>query len=91
MGKKDKVEVILKRDLYLTTPKRKKNTITAIIEYTGPIQAPIKKDEKLGILKVYISDELKEEIDIYANEDIARLNIFSRIIKSFNFLVWGDV
>ena len=90
-GKKNKVEVIVDRDIYLTIPKRKKKTIKAVIEYKGPIKAPIKKGDKLGILNIYVKDELKEQVDILSNEDIKRANIFSRLITSFNYLVWGDV
>ena len=91
LGKKSKVEVVTYKDVYLTVPKRKKNIIKAILEYEGPIEAPIKKGDKVGLLKVYIADELKEEIDVFSAEDVKRSNIFSRILKSLNFLVWGDV
>ena len=66
------------------------NLIKAVIEYKGPIAAPIKKGDTLGLLSVYVSDELKKEINILAGEDIERLNIFLRIFKSLNYLVWGD-
>ena len=78
-------------DLYLTIPKRKKKTIKAILEYKGPIKTPIQKGDKLGILKVYISGEEIKEIDIFSSEDIKKSNIFSRLFKSLNYLVWGDV
>ena len=68
-----------------------KKTIKAILEYTGPIEAPIKKGDILGLLKVYESDELKKQIDIISAEDIEKSNIFSRIFRSLNYLVWGDV
>jgi D-alanyl-D-alanine carboxypeptidase (penicillin-binding protein 5/6) len=29
--------------------------------------------------------------DVFSMEKIKKINIFSRIIKSLNFLVWGDV
>ena len=90
-GKKNKVDVVTSEDLYLTIPKRKKKTIKTVLEYEGPIQSPIKKGEKLGILNVYISGELKKQIDILSAEDIKKSNIFSRLFKSLNYLVWGDV
>ena len=89
--KKNKVEVIVNEDIYLTIPKRKKKIIKAIIEYNGPVHAPINKGEKLGKLNIYISGELTQQIDILSNENIKRANIFSRLFKSLNFLVWGDV
>ena len=56
-----------------------------------PIKAPIKKNDILGKYKIYFKNELLEDHDIYASEDIKILNIFSRLIKSVNYLVWGDV
>ena len=91
LGKKNKVNALPSEDLYLTIPKRKKKTIKAVIEYDGPIEAPIKKGEKLGLLNVYISGELETQIDILSAEDIKRSNIFARLLKSLNYLVWGDV
>ena len=90
LGKKSKVEILPSEDIYLTIPKRKKKIIKAVFEYKGPISAPIKKGDTLGLLNVYVSDELKKQINILAAEDIERSNIFSRIFKSLNYLVWGD-
>lgn len=91
LGKKNKVKVVPSEDIYLTIPKRKKKTIKAIIEYNGPLQTPIIKGDKLAKLNIYISGDLKKEIDILAAENIKKSNIFSRLFKSLNYLVWGDV
>ena len=91
LGKKNKIAAITKEDVYLTIPKRKKKSIKAVIEYNGPLEAPITKGDKIGMLNIYIAGELKKEIDIYSSEDIKKANIFSRLLKSFNYLVWGDV
>ena len=91
LGKKNKVKTFPSEDIYITIPKRKKKTIKAEFEYNGPIPAPIKKGEKLGVLNVYVENELMKKIDILAAEDVEKSNIFSRIFKSLNYLVWGDV
>jgi len=91
LGKKNAVQAITVEDIYLTIPKRKKKSIKAVIEYNGPIQAPIAKGDKIGLLNIYISGELKKSVDIFSAEDIKKANIFSRLLKSFNFLVWRDV
>ena len=65
--------------------------IKSILEYEGPIDTPINKGDKLGVLKVYLSDELIKEIDILAAENVKRSNIFVRLFTSLNYLVWGDV
>jgi len=90
-GKKNKVNVVTSEDYYLTVPKRKRKTIKAVLEYEGPIQTPIKKGEKVGQLNVYVSGELRKQIDILSAENIKRSNIFLRLFHSLNYLVWGDV
>ena len=91
LGKKEKVDVYVNDDIYITVTKRKKNSISAYIQYNGPIPAPIEKDAKLGVLHIFLNDELFARHDVFSMEKIKKVNIFSRIIKSFNFFVWGDV
>ena len=91
IGKKNKVDVSSEESYYLTIPKRKKKTIKAVIEYTGPIEAPIKKGDKIALLNIYVSGELKKQINLLSTEDIKKSNIFSRLLTSLNYLVWGDV
>ena len=91
LGKKDTVKTYIKNDIYKTIPKAKKRLLKVSFNYNGPIQAPIKKDDILGKLKLTFDGELIEEYDLLAYEDIKRLNVFSRLMKSINFLIWGDV
>ena len=91
LGKKETVGVYVKTDIYKTIPKARKKFLKVSIIYKGPIQAPIKKDDTLGKLKVIYKDELVQEYDLFAFENVKRLNIFSRLMKSINFLIWGDV
>ncbi len=91
LGKKDKVDVYTNQDVYKTVPKARKKYLKAIIKYDGPILAPINKDDVVAKLSIFYKDELINEYDLYANENIKKVNIFSRIIKSINFLIWGDV
>ena len=91
LGKKEKVNIYVKDDIYITVPKRKKKSISSYIEYKGPISAPIKKDAKLGVLNIFLNDELFAQHDVFSMEKIKKVNIFSRLVRSFNFFVWGDV
>ena len=91
LGKKEQVKAYVKEDIYKTIPKARKRHLKTLISYDGPIVAPIKKNQKLGILKVVYKDEIINKYQVYAFEDIKKLNIISRIIKSINYLIWGDV
>ena len=91
LGKKNKVKTYLKKNVYKTIPKARKKYLKAIVNYNGPIEAPIMKDDIVGKLKIYYKDEILEEHDLLAFENIKKVNIFSRLMKSINYLVWGDV
>ena len=91
LGKSDTVGVYTKQDIYKTIKKAKKKKLKISVNYNGPIEAPIKKDQILAKLKIVYDGELIDEYDLYASEDIKRLNMFSRLLKSLNFLIWGDV
>tara|TARA_B110000027_G_C16080827_1_gene283592 strand:- start:5 stop:1156 length:1152 start_codon:yes stop_codon:yes gene_type:complete len=91
LGKKDTVGAYVKNDIYKTIPKARKKNLKVSIVYDGPIQAPIKKDSIIGKLKIIYKNEPVEEYDLLAFDDVKKLNVFSRLMKSINFLIWGDV
>jgi len=90
-GKKEFVKVYINHDIYKTIPKARKKYLKVSLSYDGPIQAPIKKDDILGKMKVTYKNEIIEVYNLLAFEDVKRLNIFSRLMKSINFLIWGNV
>ena len=91
LGKKDNVEVYTSQDIYKTIKKAKKKLLKVSVKYEGPIEAPIKKDEKIAILKVVYDDELVGEYDLLASKEVKKVNFVSRLLKSLNYLIWGDV
>jgi len=91
LGKKDTVKAYIKNDIYKTIPKARKKLLKVSLNYNGPIQAPIKKDDLLGKLQLTYNGNFIKEYDLLAYEDVKKLNIFSKLIKFINFLIWGDV
>tara|TARA_B100001029_G_C15042745_1_gene444849 strand:+ start:652 stop:1803 length:1152 start_codon:yes stop_codon:yes gene_type:complete len=91
LGKSDKVQVYIKDDIFKTIPKAKKKYLKSVIEYVGPVEAPIKKNQSIAKLKIFYMDELLSEHELYALTEIKKVNIISRIFRSLNYLVWGDV
>ena len=94
-GKKETVNAYINQDIYKTLLKseslNRQKYLKVTASYKGPIKAPIKKDDVIGKLKIVYNDELVSEHYLFAFEEIRRLNVFSRLIKSINFLIWGDV
>ena len=91
LGKDRTVKVYTKENIYKTIKKGQKKKLKAKVIYEGPIEAPIKKDQKLAKLKIIYDEELIGEYDLLALNEVKRVNMFSRLMKSLNYIIWGDV
>ncbi len=91
LGKEDFLEVYVKEDIYKTIKKAQKKLLKVKMIYKGPIEAPIMKDQVVGKLKVIYNQEEVGSFDLLATKNIKKVNIFARLIKSLNYLIWGDV
>ena len=91
LGKDKNVEVYTSEDVYKTIKKAKKKLLKVSVKYDGPVEAPIKKDQKIAKLRVVYDKELVGEYDLLASKEVKKVNFFSRLIKSLNYLIWGDV
>ena len=91
LGKTNTVDVYTKNNIYKTIKKGQKKKLKVKVVYDGPIEAPIKKDQTLAKLKIIYDQELIGEYDLLSLKEVKRVNIFSRLLKSLNYLIWGDV
>ena len=91
LGKKDFVKVYTKEDIYKIIKKGQKKLLKVKMLYEGPVEAPISKGQVLAKLRIIYDDELIDEYDLLAKEQVNKVNIFSRLMKSLNYLIWGDV
>ena len=91
LGKKDKIKVKSKEDFYLTLNKKDIRHLNVVLEYDGPIKAPIKMNEEVASLIISKKDEVIKKLPLYASEDVQKVNFFKSLITSLNYLIWGDV
>ena len=91
LGKQNQLDVYVNEDIYKTIKKAKKKLLKIALKYEGPVEAPIKKDDIIGKFRVVYDDELVGEYNLLAATNIEKVNIFTRLIKSLNYLIWGDV
>lgn len=91
LGKDEKVSVYTKRDIFKTIKKGKKKNLEISVNYDGPVEAPIKKDDKIAILKIVYEGKLIGQYNLLASKNIKKINFISRLFKSLNYLIWGDV
>jgi D-alanyl-D-alanine carboxypeptidase (penicillin-binding protein 5/6) len=91
LGTENQIDVYVNEDIFKTIKKAKKNLLKVALKYEGPIEAPIKKDDVIGKFRVVYDEELIGEYDLLAAKDVDKVNVFTRLIKSLNYLIWGDV
>ena len=91
LGKKNKIKAVTKDDYYITLDKKDIRHLKVFIDYKGPINAPIQKNEKIANLIILNKDEVIKSLPLYAAEKISKVNFFKSLITSLNYLIWGDV
>ena len=91
LGSKNKINAITKENFYITLNKKDIRNFKVVLEYDGPVKAPIKKDQILGNLLVFNKEETIKSIPLYASEEISKVNFFKSLFTSLNYLIWGDV
>ena len=91
LGKNNKIKATSKEDYYVTINKKDIRHLTVLLNYNGPIKAPIKKGEKVAELVIKKKDENLKVLPLFATEDLNKVNFFQSLITSLNYLIWGDV
>ena len=91
LGKEGELDVYINEDVYKIIKKAQKRLLKVTTNYLGPIEAPIEKNQIVGKLKVVYDENIIGEYDLLASKTIKKVNIFTRLLKSLNFLIWGDV
>jgi D-alanyl-D-alanine carboxypeptidase (penicillin-binding protein 5/6) len=90
LGTEDVTMGYTKEDVYVTIDKKDLRGFDVFLEYTGPVNAPIDKNEKIALIKVYNKKELVKTIPVYAFEKVKKINFLLSLLTSFNYMIWGD-
>ena len=91
LGQKKIVNSVTKKDIYITLNKKDSRNFKVELHYDGPIKAPIKIGQQIGVLKIYNKKNLIENVPVYSNEEIKKINFFKSVFTSLNYMIWGDV
>ena len=75
-------------DLLLDIPGRR--GIRIEYKYFEPLYAPINKGDIVGSMKVIIPGRKNIELNLFAGENINKVNFFSGFIKSFDYFLYKD-
>lgn len=88
-GRKSHVGLVGEGSIRLMVPRGAKEKITARIVYRGPVPAPIRQGQLIGVLKVWRDDMLALEIPLQAAEDIDGGSLLQRAMDGVRELAIG--
>ncbi len=88
-GNKGHVALVSAGDVRLMVPHGTRERITARIVYTGPVPAPIRQGQPIGMLKVWRDDSLALEVPLRAAEDVGGGSLLQRAMDGARELAVG--
>ena len=88
-GEKGYVPLIGKKEVRLMVPRGSRDKIIARMVYTGPVQAPVQKGQKIGNLKVWRGEFLVLEVPLQAAESVGTGSLSQRAFDAATELVLG--
>ncbi len=81
-GQRQQVGVTLKRDLYVTVPRGKRERLDVTLELRQPLLAPLKAGEQVGRLQVNFGDKPMAERALVTRRALAQGGLFRWIVDS---------
>ena len=90
LGKEKIANGYTKDDIYITIDKKDLRGFEVFLKYSGPLKAPIKKDEEIAAIKIYNKKKLIKSVPVYAVKNVKKVNFLINLLTSFNYMIWGD-
>ncbi|WP_438721554.1 D-alanyl-D-alanine carboxypeptidase family protein [Bartonella rochalimae] len=89
-GAQNSVPLIVKEPISFMLLKQKNfNDVNAIIQYHGPLKAPVTTGQKVGIIQIFSDKQLLVEKLIWAGADVQKGNFFVKVKDAFREITIG--
>jgi D-alanyl-D-alanine carboxypeptidase (penicillin-binding protein 5/6) len=88
-GERGSVSLVARKPVQLMVPRGVRERIIARVVYSGPVQAPVQKEQKIGVLKVWRGDVLALEVPLQAGESVGTGNLPGRAFDAASELFIG--
>ena len=88
-GEKPGVDVVGEGPVSIYLPIGYRDKMKARIVYTGPLMPPVAKGSQIASLKVWIDDELSQETQLYAAEDVNKGGLQRQAVDALKELLFG--
>ena len=88
-GRQDTVAATVNEDLIVTLPYLDKDMVKIEVVTKEPMQAPVKKGDQIGELRVITPELEPMSYPLYAAQDVKKSNIVSRFFESLSYKLFG--
>ncbi|MGO2414706.1 MAG: serine-type D-Ala-D-Ala carboxypeptidase, partial [Cobetia crustatorum] len=78
-GDKDQVRLGMAKDVYLTVPSGQSDKLTARLDVSETIKAPVQAGEQYGTLQIKLDDKVLAEEPLVALESVEQGGLFKRL------------
>ena len=89
-GEQKEVGLVVAENLKLTMKRNKAADVKMTAVYYKPVKAPIKKGDKLGVVRIEIPGQPNLEVPLLADRDVAKLGFFGKISENLKYLLLGE-
>ena len=89
-GEQKEVGLVVAENLKLTMKRNKAADVKMTAVYDKPVKAPIKKGDKLGVVRIEIPGQPNLEVPLLADGDVAKLGFFGKISENLKYLLLGE-
>ena len=89
-GEKSEVKLMAKGRAMVSVQQMARSSIKAKIVYEGPVRAPIKEGDRIGVLRVTADNQGPSEIPLYAAEDVGEGTDFRKAIDAVVSVITGN-
>lgn len=83
------VAMLTREPVIAYVPSDRPETVTAVIRYDGPLQAPVDSGARIGRIEVNIDGQLSVAHDLYAGQAVARGTFAMRALDAAQELAFG--
>ncbi len=87
-GEKDNLSVGVGDDVVIRYPRDMKDQLKAKISLSTPIEAPVSKGQKIGVINVMLQDDKLKTIPLIALEEVKEAGIFGWLVDTL--LLWFE-
>jgi len=75
LGRQETVQPVTSRECAILLEKSEAGTVTTQLKLTDRVEAPVESGQKLGELQVFVNGELRDTIDLIADQPVERLSV----------------